>query len=539
MAGGRRGKPPGARIARPSPQPRGLRARSSGAGAWADPANPVNMRHAQVVMAAMQALERGQVEVAKGGFRQVLDDNIEHPDALLGMGLVARLLRQHETAADLIRKAIGVNPKVAGYWSNLGNVLQDLDRWDEAVEAHAEAVRLRPDHPAIRQNLGSALNLVDRSYEALPHLREALRLDPESPDAAANYATVLSRVGEYATASRFFRQALAKAPEGAVANFNYGSHLIWTGRWAEGWPLYEWRFGAPSYRSSLRGLPVSTELPEALSGLRVLLYREQGIGDELRFATMVPDVIARGGEVTVEASPKLLTLFQRSFPGARVVPAPFRAAESGAERFDIIMPTGSLGRHLRMTADRFPRDRVVLAPDPERVAAMHRRLEALGPEPKVGIAWRSSARGRFRSQFYAAVADLEPILRVRGAIFVNLQYDDCAEELAEIRSRFGVTVHAVDDVDLFDDLDGSAALTAALDFVVSANTSVATIAGAVGVPAIEFHGRPVADGYLIEGHDPWFPSVRSIGKRIADPWGRTMRRIAEIVREYVRPADAG
>lgn len=514
MNGRRKGEPP----------PRRPAART-------DPADPVGLRHAHAVVAAMRALQGGDLQAARSGFRRVLDENIEHPDALHGMGLVARQLRQHEIAADLIRKAIRINPRVAGYWSNLGNVLQDLERWQDAAEAYAEAVRLEPRHAAIRQNLGSALNMIDRSYDALPHLREALRLDPGLPDAAANYATVLSRVGEYAAACRFFRQALSKAPESAVANYNFGCTLLWTGHWAEGWPLYERRFGVHSYRNSLRGLTVSTELPTVLRGRRAFLYREQGIGDEIRFATMVPDVVERGAEVTLETSPKLRSLLARSFPGARVVAAPFRAAETGAETFDVVMPTGSLGRHLRMGADRFPRDRPLLRADPDRAAALRLRLDALGPGPKVGLCWRSSAHGRLRSQSYAAAADLQPILALPGIVFVNLQYDECTEEIAEIRERFGVIVHRFGDLDLFDDLDGSAALTAGLDFVVSANTSVATIAGGLGVPAVEFHGRPVPDGYPIGGTDPWFSSVRPVGKRIADPWNPTMRKIAEILRD--------
>lgn len=486
----------------------------------------------------MQALERGDAETANAGFRRVLAENIEHPDALLGMGLIARGVKQYETAADLIRKAIQINPDVAGYWSNLGNVMQDMDRWAEAVEAHGQAVRLNPRHAAIRQNFGSALNMIDRSYDALPHLREALRLNPGSPDAAANYATVLARVGEFATAARFFRQALEKAPDSAITNFNYGSSLLWMGRWAEGWPFYEWRFGAKSYEMSVRGLPVSPDLPDVLTGQRVFLYREQGIGDEIRFATMVPDVVERGADVTLEVSPKLLRLFERSFPSVRVVASPFLPAERGEERFDIAMPTGSLGQHVRGSAERFPRDRTLFRPDAQRVADLRRRVESLGAGPKIGLSWRSGVQGRLRNQFYAAVSDLEPVLRVRGVVFVNLQYDDCLDELAEITERFGVPVHAFDDLDLFDDLDGSAALTAALDGVVSANTSVATIAGGVGVPCVEFHGRPVPSAYLIGGADPWFSSVRPIGKRIADPWDRTMHRVSEIVGEWVRK-DAG
>lgn len=506
--------------------------------AWADPSNPVARRHAAMVQAAMQALERDDLENARRGFRAVLDENIGHPDALLGMGLFARRVELFDTAASLIRQAIDIDPRNGAYWSNLGNVLQRMDRWDEAVEAHRTAVRLNPKHFAIRQNLGSCLNLVDRPFEALPHLREALRLKPDSPDAAGSYATTLYRVGEYGAALRFFRQALAGNPNLAQARFNNAVNLNWQGRWAEGWPDYEWRYATQGFHRPATHFRAPDPLPEDLRDTNVLVFGEQGIGDEIRFASMVQDLIDRGASVTFECTAKLQPLFARSFPAATVrpFPVPGEASEQGLDAFDIVLPTGSLGRHLRMGAERFPvRDRLLL-PDPARVAALRERIDVLGPQPKVGICWRSRASGRTRAEYYPDMADLGPVLTLPDVIFVNLQYDDCAAELAEVRQRFGVDVHVIDGLDLFDDLDGSAALTAALDVVVSANTSVATIAGGVGRPTVEFHGRPVPAGYPIDGHDPWFPSVTPIGKRMADPWGRTMRRIVDVMGGLLRQA---
>lgn len=483
----------------------------------------------------MQALERGDLENARRGFRSVLDENIRHPDALLGMGLFASRVAIFDTAASLIQQAIDIDPRNAGYWSNLGNVLQKLDRWDEAIEAHRAAVRLNPGHFAIRQNLGSALNLVDRPFEGLPHLREALRLNPDSPDVAASYATTLYRVGEYGAAARFFRQALARNPQLAPAQFNHAVNLNWTGRWQEGWPAYDWRFATQGFHRPPARFRAPDPLPQDLSGRSVLVFGEQGIGDEIRFVTMVPDLIDRGASVTLECTAKLQPLFARSFPTTvvRPFPVPGEASEAGLDDFDIVLPTGSLGRHLRMGADSFPDCRRVLRPDPARAAELKRRVADFGPGPKVGLCWRSRARGRTRAEYYPEVAELGPVLAVPGVVFVNLQYDDCTAELGEIRDRFGTVVHAIDGLDLFDDLDGSAALSATLDLVVSANTSVATIAGGVGVPTVEFHGRPVPEDYLRNGRDPWFSSVRPIGKRMADPWGRTMRRIAVLVREMV------
>ena len=501
---------------------------------WADPRNPQAQQHAILVREGIAAYEAGDIDAARGRFRAVLDQDIEHPEALMGMGIVARAMGQHQVAAELLRRSVAVNPKSATAWSNLGNALQDLDLWDDSVRANQEAVKLEPGHPAIRQNLGSVLNLVDRPYQALPHLREALKQTGSPVDALVNYATVLSRVGEYGAADRNFKRALKQAPGHPVANFHYGMNQLWQGNWEQGWPLHEWRFLSGTYTPSLRPISVTAPLPDSFEGKRVFLFREQGIGDELRFATMVEDVAGRGGDVTLECSAKLMPLFARSFPQLRLVPGRYEPADSGEEVFDITLPTGSLGQYVRRTAADFPRERTLLKTDPQRVAAFAERLEALGPGLKVGVSWRSGMRGRLRSDMYAAIEDLAPLFRLKNVVFVNLQYDEAREELSLVRERFGVTVHAFEDLDLFDDLDGSAALTQALDFVVSANTSVATIAGGVSTQGIEFFGRPIPKGYPIDGRDPWFPSIQPMGKRPSEPWSGLMREIAKVVEKRTR-----
>lgn len=495
----------------------------------AGPQSAVAQRHAALIREGIIAYEAGDIDAARTRFRAVLDENIEHPEALMGMGIVARAMRQYQTAAELLRRSIAADPRSAIAWSNLGNALQDLDLWDDAVRANQEAVKLDPGHPGIRQNLASVLNSVDRPYQALPHFREALKQSGSPVDALVNYATVLSRVGEYGAADRNFKRALKQVPGHPVANFHYGMNQLWQGHWDIGWPLHEWRFLSGTYAGSLRPIPVTKEVPESFEGKRVFLFREQGIGDELRFATMVEDAARRGGEITLECSEKLMPLFRRSFPALRLVAARYAPADRGEEVFDVAMPTGSLAQYLRRGRDTFPRDRTLLKTDPRRVTEFAERLQALGPEPKIGLCWRSGLRGRLRSDMYAAIEDLAPLFRLKGVVFVNLQYDDARAEIAQARERFGAEIQTFDDLDLFDDLDGSAALTEALDFVVSANTSVATIAGGVSTPGLEFFGRPIPKGYPIGGTDPWFPSIRPIGKRPSEPWSGLMRHIAGIV----------
>lgn len=498
------------------------------------PPDPRALRHATLIRDGITAFEAGDIDTARARFRAVLDEDIQHAEALMGMGIVARAMGQYQTAAELLRRSVAANPQSAIAWSNLGNALQDLDLWDDAVRANEEAVRLEPNHPGIRQNLGSVLNAVDRPYQALPHFREALKQTGSPVDAVVNYATVLSRVGEYGAADRNFKRALKQVPRHPVANFHYGMNQLWQGHWAIGWPLHEWRFLSATYAGSLRPISVSPDLPENCERKRVFLFREQGIGDELRFATMVEDAARRGGEITLECSAKLMPLFRRTFPSLRLVAARYAPADEGVEVFDVAMPTGSLAQYLRVGRDAFPRDRTLLRTDPQRVSDFKARLSALGPGPKIGLCWRSGLRGRLRSDVYASIEDLEPLLRIKGAVFVNLQYDDARAELALARERFGIEIHAIEDLDLFDDIDGSAALTEALDFVVSANTSVATIAGGVSTPGIEFFGRPIPKGYPIDGTDPWFPSILPMGKRPSEPWSGLMREIARVVEKRAR-----
>ena len=201
---------------------------------WSNPKDPNAARHAQLIVAGMDALEVSDVETAKSHFRAVLDQNIEHPDALFGMGLVARKLGQHPTGAELIRRAIAVSPNPA-YWSNLGNLLHEMGEFDAALTAQKEAFRLSPGHAGVIQNYASALNHLDRYYEAVPLFRKLARTFPDNIQHLVNYATVLTRVGEYGAANKVFRQAREIDETDSTCNFHYAVNLMATGEWADGW----------------------------------------------------------------------------------------------------------------------------------------------------------------------------------------------------------------------------------------------------------------------------------------------------------------
>ncbi len=203
------------------------------------------------------------------------------------------------------------------------------------------------------------------------------------------------------------------------------------------------------------------------------------------FATILPDLarlVGDEGLLQIAVDPRLVTLFQRSFPNAEVGSYDDRTLldpdGNKALRFlpfvtdkrqpDCWLPMGSALQYLRKDIQDFPHAAFIL-PDQGRVAKFRAALTAKGPGPYVGLCWRSMMLAAKRAKYYSALEMWEPILKTPGVTFVNLQYGDAAAEIAQVRERFGVEIHAMD-VDLKDDIDGAAALSAAVDLAISAPT---------------------------------------------------------------------
>ena len=234
---------------------------------------------------------------------------------------------------------------------------------------------------------------------------------------------------------------------------------------------------------------------ESLNGKRILIVGEQGLGDEFMFANILPDVakaIGDSGKLMIAVDPRLVPLFQRSFPKADVgtyddrtlIDADGNKAlrlipfATGANKPDLWAPMGTALQHYRKSLADFPHEAFLVA-DPARVADFRQRLDAL-PGKKVGLCWRSMMLAAKRAKYFSPIDGWGPVLQTPGVSFVNLQYGDCTDELARAAEEFGVTVHVMDGLDLKQDIDGAAALCAALDLVISAPTAAAATAASVG-----------------------------------------------------------
>ncbi|MCB1764564.1 MAG: tetratricopeptide repeat protein [Candidatus Competibacteraceae bacterium] len=444
--------------------------------------------------------------------------------------------RQLREAEQHLREAVRLDPAYSGAHNGLGNLLRDQSRLEEALVCYQTAVMLRPNQPEFHSNLGNVLRELGQLSAAETAYREALRLQPDYADAWSNLGNLLVDCARPQEAIEAYRRAIELAPDDAIVRWNIAPALLYAGKLTEGWEAYEWRWPSGTQGQLLQWYPEWKG--EDLTRCKILLLPEQGLGDEIMFGSCIPDVLARAGQVVLVCQERLGALYARSFPAAQVVAQPAGLVRLPADLpiCDFQIAIGSLPRLLRTRIEDFPNRLAYLRADPAQVEFWRARLAELGQGLKVGICWRSGLQTGGRHRFYTALTDWKPILKIPGVAFINLQYDDCAEELAEVQMRFGVEIISFADLDLRNDQDRIAALITALDGVMSAGTAVASLAGALGVPTLLY-----GIGWTSLGtcYNPWFPTIRLFPRNNPEgPWEEVTIAMAAALSEWVAQADA-
>ena len=467
-----------------------------------DASKPGKPTTAQRLEAANRLHQQGRLLDAEVMYREVLAAEPENVDALHLLGVIAGQTGHDEAAVPLLARAVVLGGENAEVLANFGAVLMRVDKLEDAAKCLARATALKPDYEFAVANLAVALTRMGRLPEALRCYNRALEISPGSADVMANRA--------------------------------YALHL--SGDLAAGWRDYESRFERGASPPLRRPFPYPWWDGSALDGKSLLLWGEAGVGDELWFAGMFPDLFELAHSprrVVIECAPKLLTLFGRSFPKATVVATATPPQSECMHDVDLQIAAGSLAQHLRPGLASFPRRTRYLLADDKRIAYWKHKLAALGPGLKVGVCWRSTNLAGERKLSCTTLAQWTEVFKVPGVQFVSVQYDECRAELDAAQSATGVEIHQFPEVDMYNDLDGTAALLCALDLVISAPTAVSVLAAALGVATWQLNY--LADWQCHGGiGNPWYRTMRQFVRQWDQRWERALSEVAMNLAELAR-----
>jgi len=449
------------------------------------------------------------------------------PDLFLGAGCATLRGGKIDEAADfLARAAAGMAD-----FREPGEMARLVETMDGGQPI--DAGRLAETEPAAVLALGEGLGAGGRYHEAMALLQAAASRTPDIPETHLALASYLSILGRSDKALEASMAACRLAPDEASAFLETASGLMALGRFGEAWDVYDYRLDLWRRDSAIRRFPMPQWQGEALDGRTLMVWREEGIGDELRFASILPDL--RGnqqGRIIVECGTRLRSLFERSFADIE-----FRDEDLDNTDFpgiDFHLPLMSLPRLYRRGLEDFGTGPFIVA-HPGRVEKWRERLNALGPQPKVGVGWRSLNRSWRKRPLLTRLADWDPVLARDDLVIVNLQCEDYAEEVAAAEERLGRAIHIVEDVDIKNDMEEAVALMAALDAVIGARCWVPTTAGAVGTKA--FCVTPKPNPFMADqDYDPWSPSTDIFYREFDEDWTGVVAAVNDALSAYLAGA---
>lgn len=463
-------------------------------------------------------------------------------DILADLGRLANTLGLSQVAAEFFARALALDPGSAHLAQQLSASLRDGHEYGLAIGVIRAAIQRDPKNPSLWNALAAILLQQGDTANALAMADEALVHAPDWAEARHNRAIAKLELGDLAGALADCDGALASAgaTEKAAIRFVRAQVKLAAGDLAPGWADYRARLDPDFPKAPHYVAPGRAWTPEdRLEGAHMLIIGEQGLGDEIMFAGMIPDVLAAlgpQGRLTLAVAPRLTSLFQRSFPTARVLAHRTSASQGrtvvdvpGAEAADLWAPIGALAQRFRLEVAAFDGRAPFLIPDADAVADWRAWLAAIDDRPKVGLAWKSKKTYGHRLKHYAAFGDWAAVLTTPGVTFVNVQYGDCSEELQAARD-LGAPIWTPPGLDLTDDIDGAAALSAALDRVIGVGNASTNIAAAVGRPTW-FVCAPTAWPTLGTGRHPWFPATRVFPAARFRDWAPTLQTAAQALAE--------
>lgn len=467
--------------------------------------------------------QQQQLKEAMGNYDEAIRYRPDYPDAWLNRGAVLQELGDATSALISCDRAISLKPDYAEAYNNRGLALNELKRFGEAVEAFDQAIALRQDYPEAYNSRGSALQGLLRLEEALESHERAVALNPQYAEGWYDRGVALQLLTRIDDAADSYRRAMALAPKYHGAIFNLSLVLLMKGEFEEGWRLYESRWQLKNRPSPIGAVQQPQwSGKEPIAGKTVLIHSEQGFGDMIQFCRYATQ-LARLGARVVLAIPSALGGLLKEVEGVSAIVYPGELLP----HFDYYCPLLSLPLAFNTRLGTIPASPSYLRASPEKVTAWGQRLESrVGP--KIGLAWSGSREHVLTSYRSFALAQLIPFLP-DGYQYVCLQKEISDADKATLDSH-GNILYVGDELNDFSD---TAALCQQMDLVISVDTSVAHLAGALGRPLWVLLSTVSDWRWLLDREDsPWYPEAKLYRQSCLGDWSSLLLRVKEDIQGY-------
>ena len=506
-------------------------------------------------------MDKGELDAAIDSYKSALKLEPDFADAYYNMGNALRVKGSLGAAIDSYKRALKLKPDFADAYNNMGTTLKDHGEINQAIDSYKRALKLKPDFADAHNNMGLALVQKDDLGAAMESYKWALTIKPDFAEANNNMGIALMEQGEFDAAIDSYKRALQLKPdyvdahntmglalvEGgdldaamesykravmidphhADAHHNMSLELLKDQKFEQGFKLNEWRWKAKTIQSIGTPLKTSKPLWGGEKNKTVFVWGEQGIGDEIMFASLIPELYAISSKLIVQCDKRLIPLLQRSFP--KDITYQSDRSLVTEDSYDFHTPIGSLARVFRTSLDSFQKTSDgYLCHDEAKTNRLRQELLMGEVKTLIGISWKTTSALSNSNKRNIALPELAQVLNSSETRLVCLQYGDVSEEIDLLKKEFGIDVMHVSEIDNRNDIDGLASLIMACDKIVSTTNATVHLAGALGAATkvlVPFFARWIWGRTL--SHSPWYSSVTVYRQNRTGDWGNVLNALSK------------
>jgi tetratricopeptide (TPR) repeat protein len=481
----------------------------------------------------LNELER--VEDALKSYGRAIELNSAYTEAYFNRGIALQKLKQFEASVASHDAAIALKPHFYEAHLSRGIALQELKQFDAAVASYDKAIALKPDYAEAYSNRGISLKELKQFDAAVASYDKAISLKPDYVEAHSNRGNVLKELKQFDAAIASYDKAISLKPDYAEAYFNRGILKLTLKDFCNGFLDYKHRWLSKNYSNT----PLKTTIPSAskvgLNG-RLLIWAEQGIGDEIFYASFIPRLASKNVSITLSADKRLHPIYRQSFPEVELVDRNTLVDSSIDSGFDAQAPIADLGLLLSANEIVFRGTRPpYLQSNPVKRESYRKTISTLGSGLVCGVSWKSGSK-TFGTPKSTDLESFAPILGLTGINFLNLQYGDVEEEIQHVKSTLSFEVHQVPSIDVFNDIESLLALIDICDVVITTSNVTAHLAGSIGKRAAVL--VPHSAGKFWYWHEDdeysfWYPSLKLFYQNDMSSWDQTIEACSDWVRSLL------